>query len=250
MREEDLEQLRSMLAQGVDAKETQEEVNAHFRQRGFYDASSLDKICPQAAYAHTLLMRSIQHLQGPRKFLDMGAGTGRVSARILATFPEAHVTLFDVSERQLDVARGVLAAYKGRFVTAVGDMFDPELQISRSTYDCVVSTFSICHGRSISRYHDLYQKIHDSLNLTGVFVCLDHVCGADLDLTMLAFQDWAEHLEQAFGEEAAPKFLRGSVVEDNPLPLFEHMHLLKQVGFKKTDVLWKQSAFALYIGLR
>ena len=250
MREEDFEQLRSMLAQGLDAKETQEEVNAHFRKRDVYDASALDKICPQAAYAHTLLIRSIQHLQGPRKFLDVGAGTGRLSARILEAFLEAHITLLDVSERQLDVAQEVLAANDGRFETVVGDMFDPKLQLARSTYDCVLSTFSICHGRSISRYHDLYRKIHDSLKPAGIFVCLDHVYGADLDLTMLAFQDWGGHLEQAFGEEAAPGMLLGAVIEDNPLPLFEHMSLLRQVGFRKADVLWKLSAFALYIGLR
>lgn len=253
MRKDDLEQIRSMLAQGLDVKETREQVNAHFRNKRV-DANEwavLDNICSQAEYAHALLMRFImQHLDGRCKVLDVGAGTGRLSARVLGACPATHVTLFDMSKRQLDEARILLKTYEGRFDVVVGDMYDPEVQLEQSAFDCVISAFAICHGRLRSNYRDLDHTIHTCLKPSGIFVCVDLVCGADLDLTMLAFEDWAGHLESAFGEDRAMQILHGSVIEDSPLSVSDHMELLKEVGFERADVLWKLNAYARYVGCR
>ena len=75
-----------MFGQGLEAKETQEQVNAHFRRKKVNpdEGAILDKICDQAEYAHTLLIRSImEHLHNGSRVLDLGAGFGRLSAQIL-----------------------------------------------------------------------------------------------------------------------------------------------------------------------
>ena len=58
--------------------------------------------------------------------IDVGAGQGALSERILSRFRAAHVTLLDASEQMLSVAERRLSGYGSRFSIEIGDFNSPE----------------------------------------------------------------------------------------------------------------------------
>ena len=79
------------------------------------------------------------------RVLDCGAGTG--STGILAARrvgPNGHVTMFDLSEKMLDIARGKIAGERlqERATFATGDMV--QLPFADGQFDVVLSTYSLC----------------------------------------------------------------------------------------------------------
>ena len=180
--------------------------------------------------------------------LDLGAGNGRLSKMVLNMWNSAHITLTDVSDGLLEGAHEVLRDFPGRFTTVSGDMYDPSLDFDVSSFECVVSSFSVCHGRGVESYRSLYEKIGKWLKPAGRFVCLDHVYGATSESTALGFSDWAKQLEANFGEEEATSIMKNALWEDSPLSVLEHLSLLSEVGFANADLLWKKNVFALYMG--
>ena len=78
----------------------------------------------------------------PIKVLDLGAGTGLLSAEVSGRFPRAVVTLVDLSVEMLRVARRRFAQEMGRFEFRVMDFARKELP---GGYDLVVSGLAIHH---------------------------------------------------------------------------------------------------------
>ena len=80
--------------------------------------------------------------EGPDpEILDIGAGTGRMSAYLLEKFPQAHLTLVDIAENMLEMARQRFAGREDtRYVVSdysKGDLGGP--------YDIACSALSIHH---------------------------------------------------------------------------------------------------------
>ncbi|HKI61726.1 MAG TPA: methyltransferase domain-containing protein [Mariprofundaceae bacterium] len=79
------------------------------------------------------------------RVLDCGAGTGTTSIMAARKAgPNGHVTLFDLSEDMLSVAREKIgkAELTGRTNCQSGDML--HLPFSDSSFDVVLSTYSLC----------------------------------------------------------------------------------------------------------
>lgn len=58
---------------------------------------------PDYAYAHDLVLKAIRlYLPESGAVLDLGAGTGRFSKRVLETFNGCHITLVDFSVNMLE----------------------------------------------------------------------------------------------------------------------------------------------------
>ena len=244
-------EIRDMLRQGIAIKETREQVNQHFRTA--VDASDFfpnaNQISPAFDCTHELLFRTMATLLPTApSVLDLGAGTGRLSKLVSDRFPDSRVMLLDVSERLLTEAARQLAEVGAKFTTVVVDMFESDLGLEANSFDCVVSSYALCHGRSESEYEGLYRQIMNYIKPAGCFLCLDHVHGARAELTMIGFEDWAAVLGQHFPEDRVESILKNSLIEDSPLDIPHHLSLLEKVGFERVDVLWKEGLFALYGG--
>ena len=245
-------EIRDMLDQGIDIKEPREQVNQHFRDvadpAGFFPNAS--KVSHDFKYTHELMLRTMAaHVPHAPSVLDLGAGTGRLSKLVLGRFPQSRLTLVDVSEKLLAEAARQLTETGAGFRTVVGDLFtDDALHFEDDSFDCVVSSYALCHARMESEYEGLYVRICSWIKPSGCFLCLDHVHGSKAELTMLGFEDWAELLRRNFPEDSVDPILKNSLIEDSPLDIPHHLSLLANVGFDRVDVLWKKGLFALYGG--
>lgn len=166
-------------------KMTKEEIKARFNAETAYLYSQRNVLwLPEYEYSLDLISKTIKpYLSSSAKILDLGAGTGNLSRKILESFADCHITLVDFSENMLSEVSNVLAKFKGRYKTISGDFFN--LEFPEEIYDSIISSFALHHGRGDEIYKGLYQKIYKWLKVPGAFVCCDVVEGDTRNISEL-----------------------------------------------------------------
>ncbi len=110
--------------------------------------------------------------------LDLGAGTGLLSALLSAAVPEVRLTLVDAAPKMLAVAAERLAARDVSHRVVVADLADP---LPAGRYDAVVSALAIHHLDDAGK-RDLYRRVAATLVPGGVFVNAEQVAGPTPEL--------------------------------------------------------------------
>jgi tRNA (cmo5U34)-methyltransferase len=184
----------------------------------------------------------------PASVLDLGAGTGNLSRRILRAFPESRVTLVDFSQNMLDEAPNVLEAFPGRYDVQRADFW--QVDFPPGQFEAVISSFALHHGRGEAVYRDLYRNIYCWLKSPGAFVCCDVVEGDTPDLTAMNIAGWRQHLTGRISPADIERLFENYRREDSPISLRQHLGLLAEAGFCSADVVWKRYNFAVYVGIK
>ncbi len=106
-------------------------------------------------------------------FLDLGTGTGLLTALIFNAFPRARASVVDVSEKMLAKARQRFAGNRDVAFFAMDYANTPLPGI----HDLVVSAMSIHHLSHEGKAH-LMEKIYQALNPGGLFIHAELARGA------------------------------------------------------------------------
>ncbi len=178
------------------------------------------------------------------RVLDLGAGTGLLSALIAEAYPKARFTLIDLSEEMLDQARQRFATDAARFEFHALDLAEVRL---RGQYEAVVSALAI-HHLSNEVKQDLFQNVHDVLCDGGAFINADQVLGVTPVIDAQYKAAWLRQVrEQGVGEED----LAGAVErmkEDQMSTLAWQMERLEAIGFESVNCWYKNYGFVVYAG--
>lgn len=179
------------------------------------------------------------------KVLDLGAGTGLVSAMVAEAYPHSRVLAVDISEKMLDQARKRFAQ-NTRVSVKVMDYGEQPLPMG---FDAVVSALSIHHLDHQGK-RELFSKIHDALNPGGVFVNAELVLGESQEVEDLWQRVWREYLEGGgLGRDELDAIYHRMEIDINA-GLWEQMDWLRDAGFSDVDCLYKYNNFAVYMGGR
>lgn len=181
--------------------------------------------------------------EGPLRILDLGAGTGMLSAVVAESFPEARFTLFDFSPKMLEQARDLLG---DRAEVMTGDMYQG---IPEGPWDAVISALAIHHMTDEGK-RTVYEAVFDNLRPGGIFVNAEHVLG-ETPAMQDYYAEW--HRWQAFEKgltEAEWKDTVERMSHDHLTPLSTQLEWLSEIGFTHVDVLLKDHGFAVFTGRR
>ncbi len=187
---------------------------------------------------------------GPRAVLDLGAGTGEVSRRLLQVAPGARVHAVDFSERMLDQARAKLAGHGARFTCEAADLarFDPAG--AHDPYDAVVSAFAVHHLADAAK-RDLCRRAVAALAPGGVFVNADLVKGAtDLEQRTVLELHTAAMRARGLSEEEVQERLRRHREHDLPATLSDQLRWLEESGCVEAWSPWRHLHQAIVVGVR
>ena len=244
--------ISDLLARGNDAKVSLEQVKERFdgEDTATYGLQ-IPKWFPDYLYVHDLICAVLRPYILPEALiLDLGGGTGRIAKLLLDAFPSCHIMIQDISANMLSEVPNKLNEHNGRFECIEGDFFATTFDLEHNRFDCVVSVHAIHHGRYPDDYRNLYHKIYKWLKPGGCFACLDNVAGDTLELATLNYANWAESLRPEYDPESIRWLIETTIREDSPLSLREHLEILHDCGFSRTDVVWKKYIFGLYVGIR
>jgi len=176
-------------------------------------------------------------------FLDLGAGTGLLTAFIISAFPNATVTLMDLSEKMLEKAQERFSLNK-RVNFLVWDYSHSTLP---EEYNLIVSAMSI-HHLSDNEKKSLYQRVFDALKREGAFINADLVKG-ETDQVEQKYQDtWMNWIKEAGLSKNELLKIIDRMRYDRPSSLNIQLQWLKEIGFSNVDCYYKYFNFAVYSG--
>lgn len=175
--------------------------------------------------------------------LDIGAGTGLLSAFILEKIPGASLTLIDISENMLEAARNRLK-HKSDVTYLIGDYSN---WIFDKKYDIVASALSIHHLENDQK-KQLYENIYANLNPGGIFVNADQVLGSTPFIEDLYKRDWKVKVEKSGLSETEIKAAYERTTLDKMAPLNDQLTWLKEIGFLDVDCIYKYYNFVVMFG--
>ncbi|MDD1684962.1 MAG: class I SAM-dependent methyltransferase [Methanoregula sp.] len=175
--------------------------------------------------------------------LDIGAGTGLLSAMILQKFPGARMTLMDIAANMLDVAKERFAGReKIRYVVS-----DYSVSDLRGPYDLVCSALSI-HHLSPEDKQRLFVRIFAALRPGGMFVNADQAEGETPYFRDRYMEYWNDFLKNGpLNTEENREILRRRETLDRNEKLSVQLAWLRNAGFSDVDVVYRNRTFIVTV---
>lgn len=175
--------------------------------------------------------------------LDIGAGTGLFSSLVLEKYPNAKLTLIDLSEKMLQQAKDRLKDVS-EIEYIIADYTKHKFE---QTFDIIISSLSIHHLIDEEK-RELYKKIFSLLNKGGIFVNADQVLGHTEFIESLYKNDWSEKIEASglTKQQLAEAYERTKL--DKMSTLDDQLKWLNESGFQDVDCLYKYFNFAVLFG--
>ena len=178
--------------------------------------------------------------------LDLGGGTGALSAAVLDGLPGVHLTVLDVDADMLGEARRRLARFGDRVSFHEGSFLEP-----LPAADAVVASLALHHVHDLRSKTALYGAIRDALPLGGVVLNLDAAVTEDVRLSRLVFDRMAARMgDHGITDAEARHHFAAWMKEDRYFPLDTELDALRQAGFDEVECFWRRGLCAVTCGLR
>lgn len=185
------------------------------KQRNFFNEKidSYDQVHEKFMKTKAALADNLD--KKPGKILDLGAGTGLELIHLFELFPEAKVTVIDITENML--AELSKREFASNIETICGDFF--EVDFGRD-YDAVIST-SALHHFTPKEKQILYKKIFACLKSNGQFINCDKISMNQEE------QDWC--FNELNNNIDAYKHI------DTPLTIVNEISILTEIGYSDIE---------------
>lgn len=209
---------------------------------------------------HAAAMQALSFLsESPETLLELGAGTGRLSSRILHRYPKARLHALDGSEAMLAKARQNLRSLAARVTFVQKDFGRRHWSSGLPKVDAVISTAAIHHLTGAGKRR-LFREAFDLLRPGGMLVVGDPVWPADSSLKKRDDLMWATYIHgryrQLTGKDKPVAEILSWINEtrdaegDQPSSLEDQLGWMREAGFVHVDCFWKTFGFAVYGGMK
>lgn len=179
--------------------------------------------------------------------LELGCGTGRLTALLSERFEGAAITAVDAAPEMIDVARERLAgsAAAGVGVKFVVSTFE-EFDAPDGGYDLVASNMSLHH---IADKAPFYARLRKMLAPGGFMLLGDELAAEASRLDALNRGDWEAFARQPgnLTEEELAEILRHDAEFDHYETLRAQIRMLSAAGFDPVDCLWRWRNYAVFV---
>src|SRR5437868_11716669 len=177
-----------------------------------------------------------------RIIVDLGVGTGALSARCLQSAPQAKII-------GIDADADILKAAAERLPGGAEFVCNSFMRAEIPQCDALVASFALHHVRTSSAKAKLYARIAAAIRRGGQVVTVDCQPAVDKHLERRQFAAWKAHLMRSYTAAEAKGYLAAWSHEDVYVALDAEIALMRGAGFS-VEVLWRKDAFAVLRGKR
>jgi tRNA (cmo5U34)-methyltransferase len=180
--------------------------------------------------------------------LELGAGSGNLTLRVLERYPAANVTSMDVSQDMLDLAGSRVGTQEGdragRWVP-VCNSFE-SLPLEGQEFDLVVSSISLHH---VQDKLSLFEAIKNNLRTGGELWLVDQMWGATKRTADFNWEHWLAfcRLPEHCSEEELRGLVEHAEAHDHYESVNSYMRALEQTGFDSAtiDCVWRSTMWGV-----
>jgi len=184
------------------------------------------------------------------KVMDLGAGTGIFSARVLDKYPNAKVTAIDGAAAMVDIATDRLGSSANRIDWVVADFRQlPAKVLAEDGYDLAISAYALHHLNADEKLASLKQVVH-ALKPGGWFLNADIVVAENQSIENCLQQLRVEGVmsrapdgdERFASAEATRAYLTAMEIAENDQPqtAATDLQIIRDAGLPSAEVFWKE----------
>lgn len=200
-----------------------------------YD-EQVSQIIPEYDVFHGQIMDLVSaYNASPSVWLDTGCGTGTLATKALDQFKDTSFILADPSFNMLSIAKTKLAGSARVKFIGSGSL---ELDLPGESIDVLTAVMSHHYFDTEAR-RKATENCFRILKRGGIFVTFENIKPNSEKGTQIGLERWKRfQLAHGKNEESAKIHLERFNNEFFPITLGEHLHLLREVGFRVYEVLW------------
>lgn len=196
------------------------------------------------------------------KALEIGAGNGALTEKVLSYFPKSSYIFSDASEGMLDEAKKRFVGKKGvPMKFAIADFNKPKWfsVFGESKFDVIVS--SLCfHYTATKRRGYFFKELSALLGKNGVLIYSTAVESPHKIIQKHIEKNHRLFLKRRFKEvmnmevtdadmDKMYKEKRGRLGV-NTMTAENHLHYLKKAGFSRYELIWRFRHYVIFMGVR
>ena len=182
---------------------------------------------------------------GARRLLDVGAGAGNYSLKLLQLLPDMDVTLLDLSRPMLDRALSRVGAATRGGVTAVQldvRAYDP----GPERFDVILAAAVLHHLRAEAEWQAVFARFFAALRPGGSLWIADLVSHEQAAVQAMMWARYGDYLVSQQDAAYRDRVFAYVEKEDTPRSLIFQLDLLRAAGFAQVEVLHKNGPFAAF----
>lgn len=185
------------------------------------------------------------NIAAPGRILDLGAGTGLLSAFWFRHFPKAEYVLVDIAEEMLEVAKERFAGLEN----VSYEILDYSKKLPEGEFDVIASALSIHHLEDEQKA-ELLKSIYDKLPAGGLFVNYDQFCAGTEEMNRWFDSFWERHLENSELTRTDLALWRERRKLDRECSMEDEMAMLKKCGFQHVKCVYSYQKFSVIIAVK
>ena len=200
---------------------------------------------------------AIMSLSAQPKILDLGCGSGDVTAEIIKQRPDTSAFMVDLSEEMIQLVSERFRSNKN--IEVISSNLDDGIpdNLLSNKFDVVISTFALHHVEYEKRV-GLYSQIKQILCDGGLFINGDMFIGESPGIT-----DWerdnmvgqaSKRFNSELGLKTTPEQVKHQLSEesaeqgDKPGTIWKMCEDLRQSGFQDVDCIWMNYHLGIVVG--
>jgi ubiquinone/menaquinone biosynthesis C-methylase UbiE len=174
--------------------------------------------------------------------LELGCGTGALTALLAERYPVAHVTAADASAEMLSIASKRLGA---RQIDFVASKFE-DLALDHRAFDVIASNMALHH---IADKAPFYRSMRLALRPGGTLVLGDEVLGITPEVERRNWDDWLVYARRPGGlsEDQIAGIEEHMTTFDHYETLPRQLELLRDAGFHGVDCVWRSFLYGVFV---
>jgi tRNA (cmo5U34)-methyltransferase len=191
---------------------------------------------PYYADMHSETMNFIKSYQvNPAKWLDTGCGTGNLVVKARDVFQRTDFYICDPSVEMLSIAMQKL----GHSIVNLGCRKTSEIGKDFAGRFDVVTAIQCFHYMNEEERRVELRACYSLLKEDGVFITFENTRPIEKESERAFFDYWINfQIDKGKKREDAERHIRRYDREYFPITLLEHLRLLKDIGFRRVDLLW------------